>query len=206
MMGKFIEFDFAKVTSNKLLWFSTLFVLSLQINAQTENVVRPEIPLEILNENGLVVFQKDYKSRYPKFLPYFFLNQNNVFNGVRGDFVNVSHPTLKNINITVNYYESYGKYKNALTLLIALSETSKKHLSKTPILVKSENSGLFRKVNLKHDRINRVQQRTLFVLELSLNNPLEIIEKVKDDFVTLTVGSEKYIFLNPEITIDQLQD
>ncbi len=163
--------------------------------------IKPEIPIEILNKKGIVTHSRNYKSQYPRLLPYLLYNENNVFNNFAGDFVNVKNDELSNLNLMVEYDREFGNYKNSLIVLIAKSDNSIGSLQKIPISVKSSKYGNFSKAYLKDDKINKSQQRILFVRKIKINNDFDILDKVYDDVITVTIGEQNYNFLNPEFEI-----
>ena len=50
-------------------------------------VIKPEIPLDILNKKGIAVYSPNYKQYYFKLLTYLFYNRNDTFNEFNGDFI-----------------------------------------------------------------------------------------------------------------------
>ena len=165
-------------------------------------VVKPEIPLDILNKKGIAVYSPKYKQYYFKLLTYLFYNRNDTFNEFNGDFINVKHGELSNLNVMVGYWSSYGQHKTSLIVLLSMTESSKSSLRNASITVNSSKHGVFLKQDLINTRINNSQQRLLFVKKLILENEYDIINKVYDDVITITIGEQQYTFLNPELELD----
>lgn len=163
--------------------------------------VKPEISIKILNKNGIVAYNPNYKKNYPIILPYFLYNENNVFNDIRGDFINVKNNQIANLNLMVGYWKNYGYYKNTFIVLAAMSENSKGSLNEIPISVKSSKFGVFLKGKPKNNPFSKIQQRILFTKEIEINNDFEIIDKIYDDVITVTIGDQNYKFLNPELEL-----
>jgi hypothetical protein len=163
--------------------------------------IKPEIPIKILNKKGIVAHSKKYKSQYPRLLPYLLYNENNVFNNFKGDFMNVKNNEVSNINLMVEYVREYFNYKNSLIVLIAKSDNSIGSLKRIPISVKSSKYGDFSKTYLRDDEIDRSQQRILFTRQIHINNDFDILDKIYGDVITVTIGEQKYNFLNPEFEI-----
>ena len=166
--------------------------------------IKPEIPIKILNKKGIVAHSKKYKSQYPRLLPYLLYNENNVFNNFKGDFMNVKNNEVSNINLMVEYVREYGNYKNSLIVLIAKWDNTIGSLKRIPISVKSSKYGDFSKTYLRDDEIDRSQQRILFTRQIHINNDFDILDKIYSDVITVTIGEQKYNFLNPEFEIFKL--
>lgn len=163
---------------------------------------KPEFSIELLNQKRIAAINPNYKKNYFRLMPYLFYNRNNTFNEIQGDFYNVDYRMVSNINIMTGYWSEYGKYKNALIVLIAMSGSSKLPLKGVPISVESSKHGIFQKGKLNDNEFNRVQERVLFVKELELENKYDVLNKVYDDVITVQIGGQIYEFLNPELELD----
>ena len=53
----------------------------------------------------------------------------------------------------------------------------------------------------KNNPFSKIQQRILFTKEIEINNDFEIIDKIYDDVITVTIGDQNYKFLNPELEL-----
>lgn len=162
----------------------------------------PEIPTPILKDNGIVTIIPNYKSRYFRSMPYLLKNKHGIYNQIQGDFYNVKFNTNSNLNISAGYWNRYGPHKNSLTVLIAMTGTSTIPIKNIPIVVKSKKHGIFEKTTtITNSDIDRIQQRVLFVKPLELENPYDILNKIHDDVITVTVGGQVYEFINPELEL-----
>jgi hypothetical protein len=164
-------------------------------------VVEPEISEDILKRNNLVTYQPAYKRHYFKILPYLYKNSNKTFNEIQGDFYNIDYQIVSNLNISPGYFRESGELKNILSVMIALSNTSTLPLNGVPISVESSKHGIFRKKELEDGEFNRKQQRVLFVKELELTHRYDVLNKVKGDTITVTIGGQIFEFLSPEIEL-----
>ena len=163
-----------------------------------------EIPRRKLNQRGIAVINKNYKSNYPSILPYLLYNEDGIFNRIQGDFYNVKNNQTSNLNIMVGYFKKYTDYKNSLIVLIAKSSSSEGSLQPVSIVVKSTRYGIMKLGELRKSKINLEQERRVYFKEINLENDFDILDKIKDDVITLTIGNQTYTFLNPEITLDDL--
>ena len=114
---------------------------------------------------------------------------------------NVKNNQIANLNLMVGYWKNYGYYKNTFIVLAAMSENSKGSLNEIPISVKSSKFGVFLKGKPKNNPFSKIQQRILFTKEIEINNDFEIIDKIYDDVITVTIGDQNYKFLNPELEL-----
>ncbi len=165
-------------------------------------VIKPEIPIDILSKKGIAAYSPKYKQYYFKFLTYLFYNKDDAYNSFEGDFVNVNHVKMSNLNIMAGYWSSYQQHKTSLVVLLTMTETSTFPLNELPITVISSKHGKFTTQTLNGNKFNDIQQRTLFIKKLILENEYDIINKVYDDVITITVGEQQYTFLNPELELD----
>jgi hypothetical protein len=172
------------------------------IEPESKPEFKPEIPVEILNQRGIAYINSKYKRDYFEIMPYLFYNENNTFNGTQGDFYNVTYKNSSNLNIMVGYWEKYGDHKNVLVVFIALTDSSTLPLKGMPITVESSKHGKFINEKLRNTKLYRVQQRVLFVKELQLENRYDILDKMIDDVITVTIDGEIYHFLNPELELN----
>lgn len=183
-----------------------LFFLSTLSYGQVKEASKPtvslEIPIETLHKKGIVPIITNYKVSYFKVMPYLFYNEQDTFNELQGDFYNVDHSAMKDINIMVGYWKKYGDEQHSLIVLLSLSKSSVPALKDTPIKVESSKHGIFENRLLEQSGFNKSQQRQLFVKKLNLENDQDAINKVFDDVSTITVGNQKYTFLNPELKLN----
>jgi len=165
--------------------------------------VSPEVPISVLNKNGIATINENYKRNYFRILPYLFYNKADAFNEIQGDFYNVKYYKVSNINIMVGFWSEYEKYKNSLVVLITLTNTSSLPIKDVSISVSSSKNGYFKKGSLDgKTKIERIQQRVLFVNELELENKLSVLDKIDDDVITVTINGQDYVFLNPEMKLE----
>lgn len=175
---------------------------SSKSSVKSNEKVKPEIRIKVLNKKGITPIREDYKRRYPIRLPYLVFDENKSFNGIRGDFYNMKHYKLSDVNIISGYSKKYEDYKNVLIVLIAMSNTTTSSLNNLQVTVESSNFGVFMKGELPKTELNKRQQRVVFVNKIVLQNDSDIIEKVVDDIITVNIGGQLYKFLNPEIEIN----
>lgn len=191
---------------NRLLIF-TISLLFLTACSSSSKIIKPEFKpefsIDILSKKGIAAIYPDYKKNYFKVFPYLFYNEQNTFNEIQGDFYNVTYKINDNLNILTGYQRRYRKYKNVLIVLIALSDSSKLPLNKLPISVESSKHGSFTKSKLGYSAYNQKQQRVLFIKKLALKNKYDILNKIYDDVITVTIGGQVYTFLNPELELNQ---
>ncbi|MDO1512395.1 hypothetical protein Q2T41_06990 [Maribacter confluentis] len=188
----------------RLLFLIVLFVVSC---SSTSQLPRPEIQSEILasklNSHGIAAINPTYKKSYYRILPYLLFNESGTFNEIQGDFYNVKFNVNSNLNIMPGFWRDYGKYKNSLIVLIAMSRSSTLPIKGIPISVESSKHGVFEKKKLiGNSQVNKSQQRVLFVKMLELENRYDVLNKINDDVITVKIGEQVYTFLNPEIKLD----
>jgi hypothetical protein len=185
-----------------LIFISSLSCSSSKSFINSKEKVKPEIRIKVLNKNGMTPIREDYKNRYPIRLPYLVFDENKSFNGIRGDFYNMKHYKLTDVNIIAGYWKKSGDYKNVLVVLIAMSNASTSSLNELQVIVESSNFGVFMKGELPNTELNKRQQRMVFLNKIELQNDSEIIEKVVDDIITVNIGGQLFKFVNPEIEVN----
>ena len=163
--------------------------------------ISPEIPITKLSEKGIAVIHPNYKNNYYSLMPYLFWNGDGNFNTIQGDFYNVKYGNNSDINIMTGFWGDYGVYKNALVILIALSNSSSEPINNISIAVQSSKNGEFNKRKPRYNDYNKLQQRVLFINELELANEYSILEKLEDDIITVKIGEQIYEFINPELEL-----
>ncbi|WP_224491543.1 hypothetical protein [Robertkochia flava] len=170
-----------------------------------EAAFSPEIPLSTLNEKGIAAYRENYKSSYYDILPYLYYNEKGRFNGIQGDFYNLKFHPNSDLNVMPGFFGKIGKHRNALVVLISLSATSSLSLKDVPVSVSSLNHGEFSRSEELWGiaGVNKDQQRILFLKPLELQDKYDVLNKVKDDVITVTVDGEKYVFLNPEVHFEE---
>jgi hypothetical protein len=174
----------------------------LNCNKITTSDIKPEINPKILNEKGIVGYNANYKKNYFRLLPYFFYNGNGTFNEILGDSYNVDYLIDYDINIMPGFWSEYGEYKNVLLVLISKANSKNLQLKNIPISVKSSKHGMFEAGDLTKSGFNENQQGVLFIKKLELQNKYDILNKIYDDVITVTIGGQIYKFLNPEIDLN----
>ena len=71
------------------------------------------------------------------------------------------------------------------------------------MIVNSSKHGAFRKVELNQkDYWNKTQQRILLINPIPLQNEYDILKKIYDDVITVSVSDQKYTFVNPELVLE----
>ncbi|MCK8482316.1 hypothetical protein [Psychroserpens algicola] len=156
-----------------------------------------------MNKKGITPIREDYKRNYPLGLPYLVFDENKSFNGIRGDFYNMKHYKLSDINIMPGYWKNSGDIENVLVVLIAMSNTTTSSLNKLKVTVESSNFGTFFKGELPMTELNKRQQRIKFLNKIELQKDSDIIKKVVGDTITVNIGGQLYKFLNPEIEVSK---
>ena len=164
--------------------------------------LKKEIPIKELHNRGIAPPNSHYKHMYYRLMPYLYWNNDGKYNELQGDFYNVKFDPDSNLNISVEFNKKYGKYDNSLYVLIAMTNTSKVTIRNTPISVISRKHGEFIKGEPNYNEYNEIQQRVLFVKKLSFENKYELLEQIKDDYITVIIGNQKYEFINPELEFD----
>lgn len=192
-----------KINKISVIIFSLVLFFACSSSSKIKRPkIKREIPIEVLHERGIAPMHEKYKSNYFEVFSYFLYNKNDVFNEIQGDFFNVKYKEISNLNIMVAYFRKFGEKKQVLEVLLALTETSKLPLKDVPISVESSKHGSFISDEVSDDEINRTQQRRSFIKELNLENKYDVVNKIKDDVITVTVDGQIYLFLNPELELD----
>ncbi len=191
------------------IFFTIIFMVSLLLRCSSASkIAKPsydrEIPVNILGERGIVPINSHYKGMYPYLLSYLFYNENNTYNKIAGDFFNLKHSRIGQLNIMPGYWKDFGDIKKCLIVLIAMTDSSTASLKNVPTTVKSSKYGFLVKRKFDNpDEINISQQRQLFIKNLDVDNDWDILEKVEDDVITVTIGEQSYTFINPEFAIEK---
>jgi hypothetical protein len=103
----------------------------------------PEKSIEELLRLKLVSINDHYKSEYFRLIPYLFNNNNDNFLKINGDFYNLKYGNSSHYNIIPAYYNEYGKYRNAITVLIRKSDPNKPFIDEGLVAVISSEYGIF---------------------------------------------------------------
>ena len=193
---------------NLFIGITTILLVLILIScasgvAVSKPIINPEIAIEELHKKGIVPMRKRYKKPYFDIMHYLLYNENDVFNSIGGDFFNVKFKDNTNYNIMVGYWKKYEGFENAQVVLVSMSENSKIPLKDQEVVVNSSKHGTFKKIDLNQkDYWNKTQQRILFINSISLQNEYEILKKIYDDVITVTISDQKYMFLNPELVLE----
>ena len=183
-----------------------LVIITLLIScSSTKNVkptITPEIDYKTLTERGIAPMHPKYKNSYFRILGYLFYNENDTFNTIQGDFFNVKHKNLGNLNLMVGFWKKYGKDKNLLDVSLAQSETSKPLLQKLEVKVSSSKHGDFKIGAAGDDEISIKQQRRLYLNNLNIKDNQDLLNQIFDDVITVTIRNETYTFLNPQLQLE----
>ncbi|SDB23429.1 hypothetical protein SAMN03097699_0223 [Flavobacteriaceae bacterium MAR_2010_188] len=192
---------------NRWFWIVSIWILLIGCGSSS-NLNKPdykkEIPINVLGERGIIPINSHYKGMYPYLLSYVFYNDNNSFNKIQGDFYNLKHSKSGQVNIMPGYWKEYGDIKKSFIVVIAMTDSSTASLKNLPTSVKSSKYGFLvqREFN-KPNEFDIRQQRQLFIKNLDVENDWDILEKVEDDVITVTIGEQSYTFINPEFAIEQ---
>jgi hypothetical protein len=192
---------------NRIAFFLLLVLISgcSGVNQIPPPEISPEISQTKLNQHKIVSFNPNYKGSYFRLLPYLYNNSNNTFNQIQGDYYNIDLHIHSSVNIMPGYFREYGKYrelKNVLVVQIMMGYPSKFSLNSLPISVSSSKHGYFKRNELYDLQINHIQQEALYVKKLEIANEYDVLEKVRNDTITVTIGGQVFEFLNPEIELD----
>jgi hypothetical protein len=191
---------------NRIAFFLLLVLISgcSGVNQIPPPEISPEISQTKLNQHKIVSYGQ-YKGNYFKVLPYLYNNSNNTFNEIQGDYYNIDLHIHSSVLIMPGYFREYGKskeLKNVLVVQIMMGYPSKFSLNSLPISVSSSKHGYFKRNELYDLKINHIQQQALYVKELEIANEYDVLEKVRNDTITVTIGGQVFEFLNPEIELD----
>ncbi len=188
----------------RLLTFLSLTIFCFaHASAQNKPDYLPEIPLEELHNRGIVPGRSTYKSSYYRIMPYLYYNSGDNFIEVKGDLISLKHPVYDEVNLMVGFFSRYGKYKNMLLALIWVKSSDKELLKNIDIYVHSSKHGQLllspKKQNFHRPRFSK---DFLYTRNIELDEPSDILEKIKDDVITIMVDGQKYELLNPEIQLN----
>tara|TARA_R110001592_G_scaffold156791_3_gene387464 strand:+ start:5435 stop:5884 length:450 start_codon:yes stop_codon:yes gene_type:complete len=145
--------------------FATFLILVLYLSCSsssklnksaTRPEISPEIPITKLSEKGIAAINPNYKNNYYSLMPYLFWNGDGNFNTIQGDFYNVKYGNNSDINIMTGFWGDYGVYKNALVILIALSNSSSEPINNISIAVQSSKNGEFNKRKPRYNDYNKL--------------------------------------------------
>lgn len=183
-----------------LLVFLTIVLTSCGTQQTTLfRSIAPALSEAQLTAQGLQPIRPDYKSKYPKLLPYLLDNTQAVFNEVQGGFYNLKHPQLSDINIMIGYWKNYGGQKNVIVVLLAMTTTSKGSLNNQEIKIQCASTPHLRGVHNMPNSYNGVQERRTFLLDVDVPKGTSILNKLKNDTVQVTIGDQSYTFRSPEM-------
>lgn len=137
------------------------------------------------------------KSRNLDMITYSYDNSQMNFIKMLGDYMNVKYQLISDLNLACTYYASYGNLKNVITVEVRLSHSSKWKTDTYDIKAVSSKNGELIKVNdLQHEnRGNNFPH--FYAKELDLVNKRDVLEKIKNDTITLFVENQKYVFISP---------
>ncbi|RZS93633.1 hypothetical protein [Aquimarina brevivitae] len=169
---------------------------------QAKPAYNNELSQEQLLAKGIVPISAKYKNSYFRVFPYLFYNKGNAFNSIAGDFFNVKYKT-SNFNIMVGFYKKYEGYENVQVVLVSMSENSKIPLKDQVLSATSSKHGDFSLVKLDQKNYYiRTLQQVLLINPLVINNDADILDKLYDDVITVTISDQEYTFLNPELKLE----
>lgn len=171
-----------------------LFSCNVQKNINVQNHL-PQISTKKLLQNNIIPPNSHYKSRYYSMLPYLF------YNG-KGDYFSLKHPIYEEVNIMIGYWEELGEYRNILLAVVWVKSKTQYDLTNLDINVVSSKHGLMIPKYRHRDRDSNFNNEIAYTVKIPLEYERQIIDKVNDDVVTITVNGYKYEMLNPELKLD----
>lgn len=188
----------------KVILVSLVVSFSCGINISDNHNRLSKDYIKQLQENNIIPPNNNYKSRYYSFLPYLYDNGNNDFISIRGDYYSAKHPKYRSINITCGFRKEYGELRNVLKSNIWINSRSKTDFNDLNIQVESSKHGKMRPTLFKRNDSRNPDYNIeyIFHTEIAIDSSSQIIEKVKDDYITITVDGYKYEMLNPEQSFD----
>lgn len=164
----------------------------------------PEIPTEALRKKGIVPINDHYKSNYYRLLPYLYYNGRSDFKRIKGDYYSMLHPIHKEVNITAGFWQEYGKLSNVLITSVWVEGYSQEALDSLQIQVYSSKHGFLKLSPMKRNpNRHTLFEELFFTKNIELDERSDILDKIHDDVITVSVSGYKYELLNPELELDK---
>jgi len=187
-----------------ILSFCALLSCSSQKINNNNSKYAPEISSEILQEQQIVPINDHYKSNYYKLLPYLYYNGRSDFKRIKGDYYSMSHHIHKEVNIMAGFWDDYGGHKNVLVASVWVEGFNEEALDTLQIQVHSSKHG-FLKITPKKRNPNRHTffKELCFTKVIELEERADILNKINDDVIIVSVNGYKYELLTPEIRLDK---
>lgn len=160
--------------------------------------ISSELSKKELQELGYVSLFKKYKYNYPVLIPYLYNNSNDNFIEFQGDFYNIRLANNDDLNILCNYDEK-SEENNIIRCMIRKSSTSKIDFKNHTISMKSSRNGVIElKKVLNQSGSYVTHPALLFYKKIAIEKPMDIVKKIKNDTITITINNQVFEFISPE--------
>jgi hypothetical protein len=176
-----------------------LIIILFSISNCSTTKKRLELSKEELKNLNYISLHKKYKFMYPKLFPYLYNNSKNNFSYLIGDFYNVKLSNGDNLNLLCNLHNK-KKNNNSIKCMIRKTSTSKIDLFKSNISIKSSKNGEFTKKTLLNKNRSFITHPAIeFIKELNVEKPKDIINKIRNDTIIITINNQIFEFISPEM-------
>lgn len=114
------------------------------------------------------------------------------------------HPIHKEVNITAGFWQEYGKLSNVLITSVWVEGYSQEALDSLQIQVYSSKHGFLKLSPMKRNpNRHTLFEELFFTKNIELDERSDILDKIHDDVITVSVSGYKYELLNPELELDK---
>ncbi|TVZ52695.1 hypothetical protein [Dokdonia sp. Hel_I_53] len=181
----------------RLLCVIFIMVAICSCNSTKKPKIQKELAIKELVKAKIVPIYNNYKKGYFKEIHYLFINKTDQLQQTSGDFYNVKYDT-SSINVIVSFFEEYFGFKNVIVALLSKPYPSAITYKNLPVEITSTKHGTFHRAQLPIEMNLPTYDRILYVRPLGIDNKYDILEKIRNDAVTVKIGNETYGFINPE--------
>jgi hypothetical protein len=184
-----------------LLLFLTLFYACAIKNKTEISKKLYSIPTNLTSKEDIIDKSSNFIRHPNSGIHYLYNNKSDNFIKIKGDYFSTSHPKFKEINIIVGFQKKYRDFKNVLYTQIWVKSKEKVDLKKLIIQVKSSKFGEIKSTPIERNshRDPNLNTELMFKTEILLDNGKQVLEKIYNDNLTITINGYLYEFKSPII-------
>lgn len=157
-----------------------------------------KISLKEIKKKGAIIKPNINNFSFTDNFFYHYLNTDNKFNKIKGDYYSLKHPNNIEVNLIVNYSKKFMSIENSIVAQIWVNTKNEKELKNLKIKVYSEKNGI---LNF-HSNFNRTRKDPFWVEKIftkKLDTKPNVINLVSDDKIYVEVNGYKYTLVTPKV-------
>ena len=165
-----------------------------KVNTDYNSIKR--ISLKKIKKKGAIIRPNNNNHSFSNVFLYHFLNTDNQFNKLNGDYYSLKHPDNFEVNIIVNYSKKFMGIENSIIAQIWVNAKNETDLKNLKVKVSSKKNGI---LNF-HSNFNRTRKEQFWVEKLFVkkinDNSLNLLS---EDKIDIEINGHHYTFITAQI-------